>query len=400
VGGAVPRVARVHIMTADNAAVQPGTYRSIAAADAMLTHAFEQVPPPVGKPYDAFTYAVIWTDGFRLQDTLYITQQRLLESQADGGPLRHGILRRARVQESGDAYRGFAKAVVEPLRAEGRDLLRRLEADAAESVPTRNVGAATWRGPTLLPAPGDAIGHLRARFAQRRALVPVASDEASSAASYPATNHADVRYLTNFISIALGNDLSALAASTAAAIWNHWRDVVQTVQRELAAGNDTDPYPDNERLWRAQIPCLARMLDEAVATGGALRNGRLAFRQVGNRGEPYPAWVQDLRDRSGVYVIRERQPDGTSPIVYVGESHTDRLHETRTRHFRTWRRWKGFWRGQYGEGHDPGLTYDRDAAEAAVVITPAQHALEMEARLIRRLRPRDNLLGQAEGLPF
>ena len=24
-----------------------------------------------------------------------------------------------------------------------------------------------------------------------------------------------------------------------------------------------------------------------------------------------------------------------------------------------WRRYKSFWRGQFAEGHDPGLTYDR-----------------------------------------
>ena len=64
-----------------------------------------------------------------------------------------------------------------------------------------------------------------------------------------------------------------------------------------------------------------------------------------------------------------------------------------------WRRWKGFWRGQYGEGHDPGLSYDRTTAEAAVIITPPQHAYELEMRLIRRLRPRDNLVGQAPAAP-
>jgi hypothetical protein len=61
-----------------------------------------------------------------------------------------------------------------------------------------------------------------------------------------------------------------------------------------------------------------------------------------------------------------------------------------------WRRYKGFWRGQYGEGHDPGLTYDRSSVEVAVKVTPPEAALEEEARLIHRLRPRDNLLGQSE----
>jgi hypothetical protein len=88
-------------------------------------------------------------------------------------------------------------------------------------------------------------------------------------------------------------------------------------------------------------------------------------------------------------------------VVYVGESHTDRLHETLTRHFQSWRRYKGFWRGQYAEGHDPGLTYDRNTVDAAVVITPAYDAYETESRLIRRLRPRDNLIGQEDDhVPF
>jgi hypothetical protein len=67
-----------------------------------------------------------------------------------------------------------------------------------------------------------------------------------------------------------------------------------------------------------------------------------------------------------------------------------------------WRRWKGFWKGQYGEGHDPGLTYDRNRVDVAVRLTPASQALDEEARLIRRLRPRDNVVGQAEAdeVPF
>jgi hypothetical protein len=129
----------------------------------------------------------------------------------------------------------------------------------------------------------------------------------------------------------------------------------------------------------------------------ALRNGGLVYRSVGERGESYPEWVRNLRGKSGVYVIRE---GGT--IVYVGESHSDALYETLTRHFQQWRRWKGFWRGQYGEGHDPGLTYDRDRVEVAVRVTPARHAIDEEARLIRRLRPRDNLAGQPalDDVPF
>jgi len=65
-----------------------------------------------------------------------------------------------------------------------------------------------------------------------------------------------------------------------------------------------------------------------------------------------------------------------------------------------WRRWKGFWKGQYGEGADPGLTYDRDSVEVAVRLTSPSKALDEEMRLIARLRPRDNQIGQPEEVPF
>lgn len=128
------------------------------------------------------------------------------------------------------------------------------------------------------------------------------------------------------------------------------------------------------------------------------RSGGLVYRSVGARGEPYPDWLRRIKGRSGVYVIRLRDRDGDPVIVYVGESHTDRLYETATRHFQEWHRWKSFWKDQYSEGHDPGLTYPRARAEVAVRVTAPSRAIDEEARLIRRLQPRDNLIGQAEEL--
>jgi len=100
-------------------------------------------------------------------------------------------------------------------------------------------------------------------------------------------------------------------------------------------------------------------------------------------------------------VIRELDANGDPEIVYVGSSN-GRLYHTLTRHLQTWRRWKGFWKGQFAEGHDPGLTYDRDRVDVAVRITAPSDALDEEERLIRRLRPRDNLLLQPEeaSVPF
>ena len=95
-------------------------------------------------------------------------------------------------------------------------------------------------------------------------------------------------------------------------------------------------------------------------------------------------------------MIRELDENGEPVIVYVGESHTDRLYYTLTRHLQQWRRWKGFWKGQYGQGHDPGLIYDRDAVEVAARVVPPDEAIELEARLIRKYSPRDNINGQVE----
>lgn len=128
-----------------------------------------------------------------------------------------------------------------------------------------------------------------------------------------------------------------------------------------------------------------------------IRNAGFVYRAVGSSGEPYPDWVRALKDKSGVYVIREIGGE----IVYVGSS-SGRLYDTLTRHLQTWRRWKGFWKGQYGEGHDPGLTYERGSVEIAIRLTSPADALDEEMRLIRRLKPRDNLIGQPElaDVPF
>ena len=122
------------------------------------------------------------------------------------------------------------------------------------------------------------------------------------------------------------------------------------------------------------------------------RNAGFVYRPVGASGEAYPDWVRALKDEAGVYVIRDAD---SAEILYVGSS-AGRLYDTLTRHFQTWRRWKGFWKGQYGEGHDPGLTYPRDSVEVAVRLTSPAKSLDEEMRLIARLKPRDNLIGQPE----
>jgi hypothetical protein len=139
----------------------------------------------------------------------------------------------------------------------------------------------------------------------------------------------------------------------------------------------------------------------------SVRNAGLVYRPIGRTGDPYPDWVRALAGKSGIYVIREIRRDGSTPTVYVGESHANRLYQTLTRHFQTWRRSKKFWVGQYTgtQSHDPGLTYPRDKVMVAARVMSGARAIAEETRLIARLRPRDNLIGQPaddpeEAIPF
>lgn len=155
---------------------------------------------------------------------------------------------------------------------------------------------------------------------------------------------------------------------------------------------DPEPYLD---VWpRVVIADWSPGTPIAIA----MRNAGLTYRSVGSPGERYPEWLRRARGSSGVYIIRERG----GPIVYVGQSSAGKLYETLTRHFQNWHRYKGFWKNHFAEGHDPGLTYDRASVEVAIRVTSPNEAIDEEARLIRRLRPRDNLIGQPdlEEAPF
>ena len=116
---------------------------------------------------------------------------------------------------------------------------------------------------------------------------------------------------------------------------------------------------------------------------------RLRFAPVGQPGAPYPDWIRALRNASGVYAIRERDERDRPVLVYIGESHTDSLYATLTRHWQTWRR-TGLARQM--SSHDPGVWYPRERCEAAVLVTPAAHAPCIQDALIDYLSPRDNLI--------
>ncbi|MFT3695717.1 MAG: M23 family metallopeptidase [Kofleriaceae bacterium] len=151
-----------------------------------------------------------------------------------------------------------------------------------------------------------------------------------------------------------------------------------------------DPAPYLAMWRRVTSPWSPSLVASASP---APRNGSTsAYRQLGERGEPYPDWVRALKGKAGVYIIRDAD---SHECLYVGSS-AGRLYDTLTRHFQTWRRFKGFWRGQYAEGADPGLTYPRADVEVAVRLTSPGAALDEEMRTIARLRPRDNQIGQPD----
>ena len=407
----IPRIARVQILWSENGAVKPNVYRSLAAADAALAHAFATEPPPPGGAYNKTAFLVVWTDGKRHEGRADVRRVDVRTSVAAGGILRQHLRTVATwYRDKSTTATWWTPEQQAEHAAWGAELLRRLDAELPVG-PSRSTdrgearnAITPWTPPSLLPDPFLSLARIQARFAQLRPVIlafPRFIGPGQAGMSYPATTRADVRYVANFVSLSLHHDLSALPTTTARDIWDAWRVVVSTVEDHLARSPHQERYGDNQRFWTEQLPSVMSLLAAAVAPPDSFRNARLVFRSVGARGDLYPAWVQDLRGQSGVYVIRAPGDDGPE-IVYVGSSSAGRLHETLTRHFQAWRRWKGFWRGQFGEGHDPGLTYDRGTAEAAVITTPPKHALELESRLIRRLRPRDNLVGQAdtEQIPF
>lgn len=103
----------------------------------------------------------------------------------------------------------------------------------------------------------------------------------------------------------------------------------------------------------------------------------LNYRPVADHRGQFLAWVDELRNQSGAYIIRDKN---SKRILYVGESHTGRLAKTLKRHFFDW-------------NDDPERqhhTYQRGRVEVAVRLTPPGSAAGAQNNLILRLEPRDN----------
>lgn len=109
---------------------------------------------------------------------------------------------------------------------------------------------------------------------------------------------------------------------------------------------------------------------------------RMVYRDpLGDTPGTWAKWLRELREASGVYVIRTRR---SKLVLYVGESHTGRLYDTITRHFQDW-----------SSGQDR-IEYDRHRVEIGVFVMPKSRAYDHQVELIKRLRPRDNVVHAAE----
>jgi integrase len=84
----------------------------------------------------------------------------------------------------------------------------------------------------------------------------------------------------------------------------------------LAAGGITVGilYMGARSRRRGASPDAART--DTVRDSEARNAAALKYRPVGSTGEPYPDWVRALDGKSGVYIIRELQRDGTTVTVY------------------------------------------------------------------------------------
>lgn len=108
-------------------------------------------------------------------------------------------------------------------------------------------------------------------------------------------------------------------------------------------------------------------------------------------------WLRKL-DASGVYAIIDAS---TKAVLYVGESHTGRLYDTITRHFR---QWSTDPRTDASGRRRGGTMYHRDRVMIAYTLCEPGEALALQNREIKRLRPLDNGTcadgcGDADDLP-
>ena len=108
----------------------------------------------------------------------------------------------------------------------------------------------------------------------------------------------------------------------------------------------------------------------------------LEFRPV-KEGRAVAEWVKALKGKSGVYLVRE--PGIFGEVLYLGESHSNRLYSTLLRHFQHW------------TGKTAGATFPASRVEVAVVRCPAARALDLQDAMIAEYRPKFNVAEKPKG---
>lgn len=108
------------------------------------------------------------------------------------------------------------------------------------------------------------------------------------------------------------------------------------------------------------------------------------LRSQNHSAKVFAEWLNELRNQSGAYVIRDRR---THTVLYIGESHTGQLAKTIKRHFYKWP----------DDANRKHFTTKPDRVEVAVRLTPPGTATAAQDNLIQRLQPSENRL---EPVPF
>ena len=168
-------------------------------------------------------------------------------------------------------------------------------------------------------------------------------------------------------------------------------DLQATIDRALAG------LQDARRRSRVTRAARRSPSPRASHAGGKLRhapNTRLhdaapwdATANAGRGG--WQPFIRATQGRSGAYVIRPL--NGDEP--YIGSSNAGRLYRTMIRHFQEWDRRHGYDRHHpYNRSEEaPGVTFDRERVEVAVVLCAPADARALEADIMRHLRPRGEL---------
>ncbi len=308
-----PRIARVQIQWSENGAVPARAFPSLAAADAALAAAFAARPKSDSGGYSKTAFEVVWTDGERHEGRADVRAVDVRTAPEAGGILRqHLRIVATWFRDKSDTASWWSPEERARYKAWGAELLRRLDAEPALGAP-RNlhhipedhllpIGTTSDDLTlTLLPDPIGAVAEMEAHFA---AIRPPVDGWSRPGRPFPRTTNRDVRYATNWLSLALAADMSRLRNVTGqphGILWDRWRKIVEYVRVHLAPDAD-EPYRENETFWTHHVPYLAQQISIALHGAGAGPRNSAAAERV--------QWKIRYRGpRGGEHVTHHLAPD-------------------------------------------------------------------------------------------